>query len=116
MADRSPFFGLARIFHELPSRDRETGNPLAGLNGAQRARIRRACHRATAGSWIRGALEQYVAGSDTRGRPEGRSYPRSQQAIHETSGLAVKGVAPLLTTPMEQPCTKALYNTNTTKD
>jgi len=28
--------------------------------------------------WIRGALEQYVAGSDTRGRPEGRSSPRSQ--------------------------------------
>ena len=28
--------------------------------------------------WIRGVLAQYVAGSDTRGRPEGRSYPRSQ--------------------------------------
>ena len=39
------------------------------------------------GCWIRGVLEQYVAGSDTRGRPEGQSYPRSQQAIHETSGL-----------------------------
>jgi hypothetical protein len=25
MADRSPFFGLARIFHELPSRDRGEG-------------------------------------------------------------------------------------------
>jgi hypothetical protein len=38
---------LARIFHESPSRDRETGNPLvadaacgAGLSGAQRARKR----------------------------------------------------------------------------
>jgi hypothetical protein len=31
--------------------------------------------------------EQYVAGSDTRGRPEGRSYPRSEQAIREISGL-----------------------------
>jgi len=30
------------------------------------------CHRATAGDWIRGVLEQYVAGSDTRGRPEGQ--------------------------------------------
>jgi len=45
------------------------------------------CHRATAGDWIRGVLEQYVAGSDTRGRPEGRSYPWSQQAIREISGL-----------------------------
>jgi hypothetical protein len=39
--------------------------------------------------WIRGVLKQYVAGSDTRGRPEGRSYPRSQQAIRETFGLTV---------------------------
>ncbi len=37
--------------------------------------------------WIRGVLEKYVAGSDTRGRPEGRSYPRSQQAIHGIFGL-----------------------------
>ena len=37
--------------------------------------------------WIRGVLEKYVAGSDIRGRPEGRSYPRSKQAIDETSGL-----------------------------
>jgi hypothetical protein len=49
---------------------------------------RRVCHRATAGGWIRGVLEHYVAGSDTRGRPEGRSYPRSEQAIREISGLA----------------------------
>jgi hypothetical protein len=48
---------------------------------------RRVCHRAAAGDWIRGVLEQYVVGSDTRGRPEGRSYPRLQQAIRETSGL-----------------------------
>ena len=27
--------------------------------------------------WIRGVLAQYVVGSDTRGRPEGRLYPRS---------------------------------------
>ena len=24
--------------------------------------------------WIRGVLEQYVAGSDNRGRPEGQTY------------------------------------------
>ncbi|MDH3898546.1 MAG: hypothetical protein OEV18_14305, partial [Deltaproteobacteria bacterium] len=31
----------------------------------------------------------YVAGSDNRGRQEGRSYPWSQQVIHEISGLNV---------------------------
>jgi len=46
-----------------------------------------ACHRATAGGWIRGVLEQYVAGFKPRGRPGGRSYSRSQQPIHELSGL-----------------------------
>jgi hypothetical protein len=45
------------------------------------------CHRATAGGWIRGVLEQYVAESGTRGRPEGQLYPRSQQAIRDTSKL-----------------------------
>jgi hypothetical protein len=58
---------LARIFHEFLSRD-------------------------PAGNWIRGVLEQYVAGSDTRGRPEGRSDTRSQQAIHEISGLGNRGI------------------------
>ena len=40
--------------------------------------------------WFRGVLEQYVTGSDTRGRQEGLSYLRSQQAIHEISGLSFK--------------------------
>jgi len=31
------------MFDELLPRDRETGNPLAGPSGAQRARIRWAC-------------------------------------------------------------------------
>ncbi|MGD9271467.1 MAG: hypothetical protein PVH08_10380 [Syntrophobacterales bacterium] len=56
---------LAWIFHELLSRDHETGNPLAGLSGAERARIRWPCHLATAGCWIRGVPERYVAGADT---------------------------------------------------
>jgi len=30
--------------------------------GGERSRIRWLCHRATAGGWIRGLLEQYVAG------------------------------------------------------
>jgi hypothetical protein len=37
--------------------------------------------------WFRGVSERYVAGADTRGRPEGRPYPGSQLEIHETSGL-----------------------------
>ena len=37
--------------------------------------------------WFRGVPERYVAGADIRGRPEGRPYPGSQQAIHEKSGL-----------------------------
>ena len=41
--------------------------------------------------WFRGVPEWYVAGSDTRGRPEGRLYPRSQQAIHETSRQVKSG-------------------------
>ncbi|MGB6928541.1 MAG: hypothetical protein WBH05_04910 [Syntrophobacteria bacterium] len=76
------------------SRDHETGNPLAGLSGAQRARRGWTCHRATAGCWFRGVPERYVAGAacpersrrNTRGRQEGRSYPWSQQVIHEISG------------------------------
>ncbi len=80
---------LTRIFHELPSRDHETGNPLAGLSGAQRARIRWACHLATAGCWSRGVPERYVAGADIRGRQEERPYPWSQQVIHKISGLAL---------------------------
>jgi hypothetical protein len=35
----------------------------------------------------RRTFEQYVAGFKARGRPEGRSYPRSEQPIHELSGL-----------------------------
>ena len=37
------------MFHELQSRDRETGNPLAGLSGVQRARIRWPCLPAAGG-------------------------------------------------------------------
>ena len=39
--------------------------------------------------WFRGVPERYVAGADTRGRPEGRPYQGSQQAIYETSGLVL---------------------------
>ena len=36
---------------------------------------------------VRGVPERYVAGTDTRGRQEGRPDPWSQQVIHEISGL-----------------------------
>jgi hypothetical protein len=61
----------ARIFQESMSRDREDGRATGQSQGSR----------------TRGVPERYVAGSDTRGRPEGRSYPRSQQAIREISGL-----------------------------
>ncbi|UCF00933.1 MAG: hypothetical protein JSV14_11095, partial [Deltaproteobacteria bacterium] len=53
-------------FHELLSRDHETGNPLAGVSGAQRARIRWACHLATAGCWF-----SYLNGTSQGPTPEG---------------------------------------------
>jgi hypothetical protein len=37
--------------------------------------------------WFRGVPEWYVAGADTRGRQEGRTYPWSQQVIHGISGI-----------------------------
>ena len=49
---------------------------------------RRPCHRATAGGWTRGVPVRYVAGTDTRGRQEGRPYPWSKQVIHKISGLS----------------------------
>ncbi len=65
--------GLARIFHELLSRDREDGRATWQPS------------RGTAG--FRGVPERYVAGADIRGRQEGRPYPWSQQVIHEIFGL-----------------------------
>ena len=74
---------LTRIFHELLSRDREdgraTGKPSRGTAGL-----------------VRGVPERYVAGADTRGRPEGRPYPWSQQVIHKMSGLAPAVATPTL--------------------
>ena len=68
--------GLARMFHELLSRDHEdgcaSGQPSRGTAGL-----------------VRGVPEWYVAGADTRGRQEGRPYPWSQQVIREISGLRV---------------------------
>jgi hypothetical protein len=67
---------LARIIHELLSRDHEDGRATWKPS------------RGTAG--LVSVPERYVAGADIRGRQEGRPYPRSQQVIHELSGLALK--------------------------
>ncbi len=60
--------------HREPARSGEAGGPPGNRPAAPR-------------DWFRVVPERYVAGDDTRGRPEGRPYPGSQQAIHETSGL-----------------------------
>jgi hypothetical protein len=65
--DLSSSTGLARMFHELLSRDCGDGCDTGQPQGV--------------------GSEPYVAGSDTRGRPEGRSDTRSQQATLEISGL-----------------------------
>ena len=64
---------IARIFHELLSRDHEDGC---------------ATWQLVPRCWFRGVPERYVAGADTRGRQEGRPYPWLLQVIHEISGLA----------------------------
>jgi hypothetical protein len=61
------------MFHELLSRDRK-----AGRATGESSRVPR--------DWFRGVPGRYVAGTGTRGHPEGRPYSWSQQAIHETSG------------------------------
>jgi len=64
----------------LLSRDNEDGRATRSAGACA------AC-RATAGCWLRGVPERYVAGADTRGRQEGRPYPWSQQVIHEIPWL-----------------------------
>jgi hypothetical protein len=68
---------LTRIFHELLSRDHETGNPLvadaacgAGLSGAQRARRRWVCHRATVPRYRGIGSEAYLNGTSQGPTPE----------------------------------------------
>ena len=59
------------MFYELLSRDREDGRATEQPQGVEPE------------AYLNGTS----AGYDTRGRSEGRSYPRSQQVIDETSGL-----------------------------
>ena len=62
---------IARIFHELLSRDHEDGCATWQPQGVG----------------FRGVPERYVAGTDIRGRQGGRPYAWLQQVIHEISGL-----------------------------
>ena len=61
---------LARIFHELLSRDHATGNPLAGLSGAQRARRGWACHLAAVPRYRGIGSEAYLNGTSQGATPE----------------------------------------------
>ena len=59
-----------------------------------RETVEMTCHQATAGGWTRGVLEQYVAGSDTRGRPGGQSYySRSLRSAQSRKRVPSFGVA-----------------------
>jgi hypothetical protein len=109
---------LARIFHELLSRDHEDGCATGQLVPRYR------------GIGSEAYLERYVAGAVTRGRQEGRPYPWSQQVIHEISGLVLAALLVAITvacaTPSKQPnayeecislcsyevtrCTRSCYN------
>jgi hypothetical protein len=64
--------------HREPARSGEAGGPPGNRPALPR-------------DWFRGVPERYVAGTDTRGRREGRPYPWSQQVIHEISGLRMIG-------------------------
>ncbi len=62
---------IARVSHESSSRDCEDG---------------RATGQQPQGLEPEAYLNEYVAGFEARGRPEGRAYPQSQQAIREICG------------------------------
>ena len=57
------------VHMDVPARHRERSGEAAGPPGNRPAVPR---------DWTRTVPERYVAGCDTRARPEGRPYPRSQ--------------------------------------
>ena len=124
---------LARIFHELLSRDHEDGCACPPSRACSLRRGGRATGQLVPryrGIGSEAYLERYVAGADTRGRQEGRPYPWSQQVIHEISGLVLMALLVAMTvacaTPSKQPnsyeecislcsdevtsCTRSCYN------
>ena len=85
---------LARIIHESGLRPRNW-EPACGTErsaaSAKKMGVPPGNRPAVQWDWFRGVPERYVAGTDTRGRQEGRPYPWSQQVIHEISGLGELG-------------------------
>ena len=91
---------LARVFHELPSREREGGRASPPCEPARQSPEAKPMadgqgeadgppgnRPAAPRDWSRTVPERYVAGADTRGRQQGRLNPQSQKVIHEISGL-----------------------------
>ncbi|MDH3962324.1 MAG: hypothetical protein OEV25_02800 [Deltaproteobacteria bacterium] len=77
------------------SRDHETGNPLAGLSGAQRARRGWACHLATAGCWfpyLNGTSQGPPVLSEVEGTPEDARLP-ARRAYSSERRTAISVVA-----------------------
>jgi hypothetical protein len=65
-----------RIFHESACCDRETGNPLAGLSGAERARIIWPSFRASSGVGPCDVLFKYASGPTPCGCPVAQPSPQ----------------------------------------
>jgi hypothetical protein len=79
------------MFHELLSRDREDGSACPPLRACSLRRGGRATGQPQGvgpEAYLNGT-QQGATPEDARlpARREGRPYPRSQQVIHETSGL-----------------------------
>jgi hypothetical protein len=78
------------MFHELQSRDREDGLATGQLVPRYRGIGSEAYLTGTSQSelvLLRYAQDKFPRRRNTRGRPAGRPYPRSQHVIREMSGL-----------------------------
>ncbi|MDH3849772.1 MAG: hypothetical protein OEV09_01820 [Deltaproteobacteria bacterium] len=74
------------------SRDHETGNPLAGLSGAERARRGWACHRATVPRYRGIGAEAYLNGTSQGPTPEDARLP-ARRAYSSERRTAISVVA-----------------------
>ncbi|MBW2722442.1 MAG: hypothetical protein JRC67_09535 [Deltaproteobacteria bacterium] len=74
------------------SRDHEKGNPLAGLSGAERARRRWVCHRATVPRHRGVGSEAYLNGTSQGPTPEDAGLP-ARRAYSSERRTAISVVA-----------------------
>ena len=95
MADHSPFFGLARIFHELPSRDRGEGRATGQPQGVgSEAYLSSTSQDPTPEDArkddhiIRARYATLSPAPQAASATSGFPVSRSQQEIHERSGPA----------------------------